>query len=272
LEAAAESLRTAEALLITAGAGLGVDSGLPDFRGSRGFWNAYPPYARLGIEFIELASPETLHDDAALVWGFYEHRRLLYRDTQPHGGYLILKKLAETRSSFVFTSNVDGHFFRAGFSESQVVECHGSIHHLQCAKPCDNVLWPAADTRLIVDPASLRAAGTFPRCESCGNLARPNVLLFGDDAWVGVRAAAQLARYASWLEQIRGKRLVVLELGAGTDIPTVRMEGRNVAATHQGTFIRINPRDCALQPGTGISLPGTALEILLALSDRLLPK
>ncbi|MGE3550257.1 MAG: NAD-dependent deacetylase, partial [Geobacter sp.] len=35
---AAELVRTAEALIITAGAGMGVDSGLPDFRGNQGFW------------------------------------------------------------------------------------------------------------------------------------------------------------------------------------------------------------------------------------------
>ena len=34
---AAEAIRNARALVITAGAGMGVDSGLPDFRGDRGF-------------------------------------------------------------------------------------------------------------------------------------------------------------------------------------------------------------------------------------------
>jgi len=39
----------AEVFVITAGAGMGVDSGLPDFRGDHGFWNAYPAYDRLGL-------------------------------------------------------------------------------------------------------------------------------------------------------------------------------------------------------------------------------
>ena len=38
---AAEAIVSAEALIFTAGAGIGVDSGLPDFRGNKGFWNAY---------------------------------------------------------------------------------------------------------------------------------------------------------------------------------------------------------------------------------------
>ena len=58
IQAAAQSLREAEALLVTAGAGMGVDSGLPDFRGTEGFWEAYPPFRRLGLDFAELADPQ----------------------------------------------------------------------------------------------------------------------------------------------------------------------------------------------------------------------
>ena len=39
---AAELIGRADALLVTAGAGMGVDSGLPDFRGKDGFWREYP--------------------------------------------------------------------------------------------------------------------------------------------------------------------------------------------------------------------------------------
>jgi NAD-dependent SIR2 family protein deacetylase len=53
--AAAKSLRRARALVVTAGAGMGVDSGLPDFRRDQGFWKAYPPYQRLGISFVDAA-------------------------------------------------------------------------------------------------------------------------------------------------------------------------------------------------------------------------
>ena len=56
-KSAAEVLKRAKALIVTAGAGIGVDSGLPDFRGDKGFWNAYPMYERLGINFVEAANP-----------------------------------------------------------------------------------------------------------------------------------------------------------------------------------------------------------------------
>ena len=55
LRQAAESIKAADALLVTAGAGMGVDSGLPDFRGTQGFWRAYPVLAKLGLSFEEMA-------------------------------------------------------------------------------------------------------------------------------------------------------------------------------------------------------------------------
>ena len=53
MEAIKNLVNEAEAVLITAGAGIGVDSGLPDFRGNEGFWKAYPPIAKLGHYLLE---------------------------------------------------------------------------------------------------------------------------------------------------------------------------------------------------------------------------
>src|SRR4029077_4013233 len=92
IERAAAVLANTDALLIGAGAGMGVDSGLPDFRGSQGFWQAYPPYARLGLDFVTLANPRWFESDPALAWGFYGHRLMLYRQTEPHDGFAILHR------------------------------------------------------------------------------------------------------------------------------------------------------------------------------------
>src|SRR3954467_15172294 len=101
---AAEAIAGADALLIGAGAGMGVDSGLPDFRGPQGFWRAYPPYARLGLGFVELANPRWFRDDPALAWGFYGHRLGLYRRTVPHPGFALLRNWVERmpRGGFVY--------------------------------------------------------------------------------------------------------------------------------------------------------------------------
>src|ERR1700746_3005889 len=109
---AAEALNTADALLITAGAGMGVDSGLPDFRGTHGFWRAYPAIAKLGLSFEEMADPTWFERSPHLAWAFCGHRLNLYRATEPHQGFRQLLDLGVKKSKgyFVFTSNVDGQF------------------------------------------------------------------------------------------------------------------------------------------------------------------
>jgi NAD-dependent SIR2 family protein deacetylase len=55
---AARLIQQADVLLICAGAGMGVDSGLPDFRGNHGFWKAYPALEQEGLTFMDLANPQ----------------------------------------------------------------------------------------------------------------------------------------------------------------------------------------------------------------------
>src|SRR5215510_13817535 len=106
LDLAAEAIASADALLIGAGAGMGVDSGLPDFRGDRGFWRAYPPFERLGLRFADLANPRWFTRDPELAWGFYGHRLALYRATRPHDGFAALLRLGQCTAGgvSVFTS------------------------------------------------------------------------------------------------------------------------------------------------------------------------
>ncbi len=127
---AARVVRVRRALIVSAGAGMGVDSGLPDFRGTQGFWKAYPPYAKLGLDFAAMANPRWFATDPALAWGFYGHRLHLYRQTTPHAGFAILKDWAARmpEGCFVVTSNVDGQFQCAGFDPEKIVEVHGTIH------------------------------------------------------------------------------------------------------------------------------------------------
>jgi Sir2 family len=61
-EKAAVWLREADGLLITAGAGMGVDSGLPDFRGRDGFWSAYPALRNHGLSFEDMANSARFAD------------------------------------------------------------------------------------------------------------------------------------------------------------------------------------------------------------------
>ncbi len=267
---AAAAVAEAEALLITTGAGMGVDSGLPDFRGNQGFWKAYPPLERLGISFVDMANPGWFSRDPELAWGFYGHRLNLYRETMPHTGFEILKRWSDRlpHGSFVFTSNVDGHFQLAGFDPEHVIECHGSLAHLQCATPCCHEIWSAEDLDVTVDEDSFRAVSPLPECPGCGCLARPNVLMFNDWHWVPHRTSEQERRLDAWLDEVRDARLLIIELGAGSAVPTVRMTSERVARSLDATLVRINPREPHAPHGQ-VSLPLGALEALEAIDERL---
>lgn len=268
---AADVLRSAEALLIGAGAGMGVDSGLPDFRGSEGFWRAYPAYAKLGLDFASMANPRWFQKDPSFAWGFYGHRLGLYRATVPHPGFALLRAWAERmpRGAFVFTSNVDGQFQKAGFAEDRILEVHGSIHAMQCLGGCGG-LFPADPYVVQVEPETFRAEAPLPTCPSCGALLRPNILMFGDGGWDSSRTEEQEQRLVAWLETVTPGKLVVIECGAGTAIPSVRRFCEQVASAGRGTLIRLNVREPQVPP-QGIGLPVTALAGLRAIAEELDP-
>lgn len=270
VQRAARAIAQADALLITAGAGFGVDSGLPDFRGDEGFWKAYPPYARLGVGFMDMANPQHFADDPAFAWGFYGHRRNLYRATRPHAGFALLKAWGAARpaGAFVYTSNVDGQFQAAGFDPERIVECHGTLRLDQCFAACGQRPFPADPREVEVDLETMRARGELPTCPRCRGLARPNVLMFGDWSWEPALEQEQRARLDAWLEELGGRRIVVIEGGAGTAIPTVRRLSEAVGRRPGNTLVRINPREPQV-PRDHIGIAAGALATLQAIARSL---
>ncbi len=269
IDRAAEAISNADALLIGAGAGMGVDSGLPDFRGKQGFWRAYPIAERLGLSFAQLASPDWFQRDPSFAWGFYGHRRNLYRQTEPHHGFTILRRWLDhlPKGGFVFTSNVDGHFQKAGFDPEIIVERHGTIERSQCLGACPGS-FEADPAWIEVDLENLRAADPLPSCPGCQSLARPNVLMFGDWSWNDEFTEQQLRRFEQWARGVIGSRVVVIELGAGAAVPTVRHLSEEFNRQFKGTLIRINLRDPEVPPGQ-IGIPMSALVVLQAIDRRL---
>lgn len=263
---AAKWLAAADAVVITAGAGMGVDSNLPDFRGDEGFWRAYPLYKELGFNFAQMADPQHFEQNPALAWGFYGHRLNLYRATTPHAGFTLLKDrltrsdhkrsdhkrsadTAEPLPHFVVTSNVDGQFQKAGFAEKQIWEIHGSIHRLQCLKPCSENIFLNSLPDIEVDMTSMTAK-SWPSCPDCSARSseetplRPNILMFGDYAFNDAGSYSQQLGWNRFLAEHREKNLVIIEMGAGTAIPSIRRLGEHtVKNSAAAKLIRINPRE-----------------------------
>ena len=257
-----ERINEAQAILITAGAGMGVDSGLPDFRGREGFWKAYPIAKELHLSFEDLANPRWFDVKPKLAWAFYGHRFNLYKETVPHQGFTKLLELVKSKDEnyFIYTSNVDGQFQKAGFDSEKIYEIHGSISHFQCSKNKSHGIWRARESAIDVDMKKFEANNT-PKCSICNALARPNILMFGDWDWVDKRSHEQEERFHQWKKSVKSKKLVIIEVGAGTAIPSVRLLSEHMSATNENaTLIRINPREYGVYREDDFSLAMGGLE------------
>lgn len=265
IERAARLIASADGLLVMAGAGMGVDSGLPDFRSQDGFWRAYPALGHSSILFQQVASPGMFRSNPRRAWGFYGHRLALYRRTEPHAGFAILKEFGARMAQglFVVTSNVDGQFQKAGFDPKHILEIHGSIHYLQCLNACQEKVWPADDLKPVTDDLACEWLSKLPTCPDCQCVARPNLLMFNDGYWLPNRNILQRANWSAWLDSARTP--VIIECGAGLGIPTIR----HMSEKQGCQVIRINPTDPGLPESAGVSLRMGAKAALTLISVAL---
>jgi NAD-dependent SIR2 family protein deacetylase len=194
---------------------------------------------------------------------------------------------------FVYTSNVDAHSVRAGFSPNEVYEIHGTTEMWQCASVCQDDVWLAPPHFLFnnIDPHTMRLiptqqpetemerevsgpfsetngfiTGSFPRCRNCGGPARPAILMFGDSKFNADRAAA--AQYKVWSEAVSSilednpdAKLLIFEVGCGLNVPTVRYQSETWLSDRRNVkLVRVNV-DYPLRPcrAQTISLMGTGL-------------
>jgi len=226
-------------------------------------------YERLGLSFIQAANPEHFDNDPHFGWGFYGHRTNLYRETIPHVGFkLLLNWIKEFNLNyFIATSNVDGQFQKAGFPEDQILEVHGSIHHLQCTIPCNNNIWPN-NGEFKIDESTMRSINV-PKCPECQRVARPNILMFGDYSWLAKRSSIQEESFDEFLQDNNNKRMVVIEIGAGSSIPTIRHLSEQLGQRPQTTVLRINTRDPHIR-APHFSFAGGAVEVLTQIQDALI--
>lgn len=169
-------LAGAKRVAVLTGAGVSAESGIPTFRGAGGLWEGHP------IE--DVATPEGFHRDPALVWRFYNQRRAGLGTVQPNPGHHALVRLEKHLGAGNFaliTQNVDGLHRAAG--SRNVLELHGNLRRVRCTG-CARLEDRGTD-----------ALDEVPRCPSCGEMLRPDVVWFGEalpqDVWLAAEAAAR---------------------------------------------------------------------------------
>ncbi len=264
---ASVAVKNADAIFITVGAGMNNNFGLT---GSNKDSNSL--ISRLNKSDENIDHPIWFDKDPRIAWAYYGQLLNLYRQTLPHKGYTKLLEIGEKKQYgyFVFTSNVDGQFQKAGFDDAFLEECHGSINHFQCIRPCTSEIWDGSNEIVTVDLDTFEATGELPKCPNCGGIARPNILMFGDWNWISHRSNEQGERLQQWLETLESldAKLVIIEIGAGHDVPTVRLQSQRVSRGSNSTLIRINPLEYDVHAG-GIGLPLGAEEGVNRILERI---
>jgi NAD-dependent deacetylase len=167
-DAVLERVRPAQRAVVFGGAGMSAESGIATFRDalSGALWSRF--------DAERLATPEAFLRDPALVWGWYEWRRMQALQAQPNPAHRAVVELAQRLPGLcVITQNVDDLHERAGSRE--VLHLHGSLHQARCFDCA-----AAHPLEAMPDEPDGGRRLPPPRCAHCGGLVRPGVVWFGE--------------------------------------------------------------------------------------------
>jgi NAD-dependent deacetylase len=234
------ALRKARHIVVFTGAGVSAESGIPTFRDAQtGLWEQF--------DATTLASPQGYRADKALVWGWYEWRRMKVLQAVPNPAHLAIAQLAEqTERLTLITQNVDDLHERAGSLD--VIHLHGSLHKPRCFACARPYSFPSDEP---VEPPDGRRL-TPPRCRHCNGYIRPGVVWFGEPLpekdW---KRAALVTKNCD----------VLLSVGTSSLVwPAAQLP--KDAARYGATVIQINPGETVLDGVAHFNLRGQAGVIL----------
>ncbi len=143
------------------GAGISVESGIPDFRSPGGLWSVFRP--------DEFATLEVFLQDPGKAWKLYRALGEALIDKEPGAAHKALAELERAGGlQAVITQNIDGLHTKAG--SQKVLEVHGEHQNLQCVR-CESVR-PLEQEDL--------SEGPVPVCSDCAFPLKPNIVLFGE--------------------------------------------------------------------------------------------
>jgi NAD-dependent SIR2 family protein deacetylase len=272
---AAQYVRNAEVVLVAAGAGMGVDAGIPDYYG--GIHHAHPRLAEMGLSVYDLSNHSLFKHNPALAWGHWVTRQHEYMNTLPHVGYHILHAWSKCskRNVRVVTTNLDRHFVRTGFTFNNVFEMHGSMYDAQCMHRCGVHPWPLhIENTASVDLNTMLLLEPPPLCMQCSGPARVCTELAVDGHWDAPHVEEARMRHETFFHKLSAERmLTVLEIGCGTVMPKVRTEAARIVAEYRmrgghAAHIRINLHQAHIdEHKDNISLPLGALEALRTINQ-----
>lgn len=270
---AAALVREADILLVGAGAGASTAAGL-SYSGER--------FTSNFSEFIEKYGSTYMTDMYAAgfypfptqeaKWGYWSKHSMVNRFLPPAMPlYKQLCEMIKGKDYFILTTNVDHQFQKAGFDEERIFATQGDYGNIQCEKGCHPKIYDAEDLFRQMDQARqdcLIPAYLVPKCPVCGGdmtmHLRCDQYFVEDENW---HQAA--GRYHDFLQKMKGKKGVLLELGVGFNTPTIirfpfeKMTGENKNLS----LIRLNMNEAVVPESFGNRAIGISGDMARAVSD-----
>lgn len=238
IEGAARLLGESRSVVVSTGAGMSKESGIPTFRDApNALWDKFDPE--------KLASPEGFLEDPPLVWRWYEERRRMIARVAPNPGHFAIAALEGHFDRFlVVTQNIDDLHRKAG--SKNVVEMHGNIFRYRCF-----------DMGHAVDEIP-KGGGEIPPLCRCGSMIRPDVVWFGE---MLPRDALETAFAA-----IEKCDLMLVVGTSGIVYPVAEFPA--LAKGAGAKIVEVNPEKTPITPLADEFLKGPAGEVLPALVDE----
>lgn len=244
----AEAIIAAERILIITGAGLSADSGLPTYRGIGGLYN---DQTAEGLPIEAALSGPMLQRDPALCWKYLAELGTACLGAQANAGHYAIAELQRLKPQcWVLTQNIDGYHRAAGSPSERLIEIHGQLAPLYC-QSCG-----AQDPQL----AEHLSRPLPPRCQQCGGILRPPVVLF--EEMLPERAINSL-----YAELGKGFE-VAISIGTSASFPYIV---EPLLRTHQagGFTAEINPARGDLSDVVDVHVRRGALDVLPALLSHI---
>lgn len=240
---AAEAVKNAKCVIALTGAGISVESGIPDFRSKGGLWSKYDPNI--------YASISTFVREPEKCWEMIFETLELTIPAKPNPGHIALAQLeAGGKLDAIITQNIDCLHTKAG--SKNVIEFHGSGENLVCLK-CDH-------KANMADYEADRLAHKPPICK-CGAVMKPSIIFFGEA--IPTDALHDSSRFTEQAD-------VVLVVGTSAVVyPAAAIPMQ--AKRHGAFIIECNLEETGLSSGiTDVFLKGKAGETLPALAAAVL--
>jgi NAD-dependent deacetylase len=234
IKKAAQAISHSTKTIALTGAGISVESGIPDFRSPGGLWERFNP-----IEYGTIGAFQT---NPEKVWQMLREVSCLLARARPNPAHTGLGRLQELRLlQAIITQNVDNLHQEGG--ATSVIEYHGNAKTLSC-------LW--CKQRYNSDELGTQIP---PRC-SCGKILKPDVVFFGEP--IPIRALQESYELASSCRAL----LIVGTSGEVTPANTIPETAKRAGAT----IIEVNVEPTILtEYVTDIFLQGKASEMIAEL-------